>query len=64
MNHRPLENVRRLAEFLGLKRSDENIASIVRTCSFDNMKKADLEFKDDFPGRRTKDGESAIFRKG
>lgn len=64
LSHHPTDNVKRLARFLGLDCSDEKIAEVVKSCSFDNMKKADAEFKEEFKGKRTKDGESAVFRKG
>lgn len=64
MSYHPDENVKKLASFLGLNLSDEKISEVVKTCSFENMKKVDAEFKEEFPGRRTEDGESAIFRKG
>lgn len=64
LSHHPTDNVKRLARFLGLDCSDEKIAEVVKSCSFDNMKKADAEFKEEFKGKRSKDGESAVFRKG
>lgn len=56
--------MKRLAEFVEVDCSENRIAEIVDICSFENMKHADKNYKKSHPGRFTKTGESAIFRKG
>lgn len=53
-----------MAKFLGIEKSEEEIKAVVETCSFDNMKKADAELKEDFPSKTDNEGKSSIFRKG
>lgn len=62
--HEPHIQCRRLAEFVGKDFPDEEIQKVVKTCHFDNMKKADTNFKEDYFDLKGGDGQSIIFRKG
>lgn len=46
LSNAPREEVKRLAEFIGILASNEKIAETVDICRFDNMKNADANFKD------------------
>jgi len=57
LHSHPVDNVKRLAKFIGVECTDEQAKKVMETCSFDNMKKADVEFKE-------KRQNFEIFRKG
>ncbi|KAK6192555.1 hypothetical protein SNE40_004004 [Patella caerulea] len=63
MQQNSLHHVRELAKFLGRHVTDELGSAIVDACSFDKLKKANDEVKDDFLKPLFKEGLS-IFRKG
>jgi len=57
--------VKRLATFIGVECTDERAKQVVDTCSFENMKKAEANFKEDFNEQmKPEKGDSHIFRKG
>ncbi|KAK6192554.1 hypothetical protein SNE40_004003 [Patella caerulea] len=63
MQQNPLHHVQKLAKFLGRDVTDELGEAIVDACSFDKLKKANGEVKDDFLKPLFKEGLS-MFRKG
>jgi len=63
LHSHPVDNVKRLAKFIGVECTDEQAKKVMETCSFDNMKKAEVEFKEKaFYDKE--EGKSHIFRKG
>jgi len=55
--------VKRLAKFIGVECTDEQAKHVMETCSFDNMKKAEIELKEKALYDK-EEGKSQIFRKG
>ena len=58
--------MKKLANFLGVECTDERAKKVMETCSFENMKKADVEFKEKmFYDKDDKDKKgSGVYRKG
>ncbi|XP_050404878.1 sulfotransferase 1B1 [Patella vulgata] len=63
MQQNPVDHVKGLAKFLDTNVSDELCEAIVDACSFNKLKKANDEVKDDFVKPRLTEGRS-LYRKG
>ena len=63
LHSHPVDNVKRLAKFIGVECTDEQAKNVMETCSFDNMKKAEIELKEKALYDK-EEGKSQIFRKG
>ena len=63
LHSHPVDNVKRLAKFIGVECTDEQAKHVMETCSFDNMKKAEIELKEKALYDK-EEGKSKIFRKG
>ncbi|KAK6181394.1 hypothetical protein SNE40_009252 [Patella caerulea] len=63
MQQNPVDHVKGLAKFLEIDVSDELCEAIVDACSFNKLKKANDEVKDDFLKHVLKKG-SSMYRKG
>jgi len=62
----PINNIKRLAKFIGVECTDEQAHTVKEICSFENMKKADIEFKEKvvFDEKDKSDEPFGIYRKG
>jgi len=55
--------VKRLAKFIGVECTEEQAKKVRETCSFENMKKAEVTIKEKILYDK-EEGKSQIFRKG
>lgn len=62
--HDTKSQVQRLADFLEVDCSEEKVVQVVEMCSFENMKKADGNFKENVIDEITGGVTSSIYRKG